>query len=50
MKGKFVYYAIIVLGVGAISYMYYLSDLGGKKTFSDDLDEAIKSNNFKIEK
>lgn len=50
MKGKLIYYGIIVLGVGAISYMYYLSDLGGKKTFSEDLDEAIKSNEIKLGK
>lgn len=48
MKGKLIYYGIIVLGVGAISYMYYLSDLGGKKTFSEDLDEAIKTNEIKL--
>lgn len=50
MKGKLIYYGIIVLGVGAISYMYYLSDLGGKKTFSEDLDEAIKTNEIKLGK
>jgi hypothetical protein len=48
MKGKFIYYSIIVLGVGAISYMYYLSDLGGKKTFSEDLDEAVKTNEITL--
>jgi hypothetical protein len=41
MKGKLIYYSIIVLGIGAISYMYYLSDLG-------DLDKAIKSNDIKL--
>ena len=50
MKGKLIYYGIIVLGVGAISYMYYLSDLGGKNTFSEDLDEAIKTNEIKLGK
>ena len=50
MKCKLIYYVIIVLGVGAISYMYYLSDLGGKKTFSEDLDEAIKTNEIKLGK
>jgi hypothetical protein len=48
MKGKLIYYGIIVLGVGAISYMYYLSDLGGKKTFSEDLDNALKTNEIKL--
>jgi hypothetical protein len=48
MKGKLIYYSIIVLGIGAISYMYYLSDLSGKKTFSEDLDEAIKTNEIKV--
>jgi len=48
MKGNGVYYAIIILGVGAISYMYYLSDLGGKKTFSEDLDNALKTNEIKL--
>jgi len=46
MRGKTIYYAIIVLGVGAISYMYYLSDAGSKSSFSDDLDtefERLKS-------
>lgn len=30
-KGELIYYAIIVLGVGAVSYMYVLSDLGRTK-------------------
>jgi len=41
MKGKFIYYAIIVVGVGAISYMYFLSDAGSKGSFSDDLDASF---------
>ena len=30
MKKNYIYYGIIILGVGAISYMYYLSDFGNK--------------------
>ena len=30
MKKNYIYYAIIILGVGAISYMYYLSDFANK--------------------
>ena len=48
MKGKGVYYAIIILGVGAISYMYFLSDAGSKASLSDDIDaefEDLKSLN-----
>lgn len=47
-KGKLIYYAIIVVGIGAIAYMYKLSDAGNKKTFSEDIDEAIKENNLTI--
>lgn len=39
MKGNLIYYAIIVLGVGAIAYMYNLSNLGSKnkdKNFIND--------------
>jgi hypothetical protein len=43
MGGKTIYYAIIILGVGAISYMYFLSDAGGKATFSEDLDKEFES-------
>ena len=34
MNTKYIYLAVIVLGVGAISYMYYLSDVG-KTTATD---------------
>lgn len=30
MGGKTIYYGIIILGVGAISYMYFLSDMANK--------------------
>ena len=30
MKKNLIYYGIIIVGVGAISYMYYLSDFGNK--------------------
>lgn len=28
MNTRYIYLAVIILGVGAISYMYYLSDVG----------------------
>ena len=43
MGGKTIYYAIIILGVGAISYMYFLSDAGSKASLSDDLDAGFES-------
>ncbi len=43
MKGNLIYYAIIVVGVGAISYMYYLSDAGSKSSLSADLDAGFES-------
>ena len=43
MGGKTIYYAIIILGVGAISYMYFLSDAGSKVSLSDDLDAGFES-------
>jgi len=42
MKGNLIYYAIVVVGVGAISYMYYLSDAGSKSSFEDDLDASFE--------
>ena len=47
MGKKIIYYAIISLGLGAISYMYYLSDAGGKDTFDEDLDEVANDLNIK---
>ena len=43
MGGKTIYYGIIILGVGAISYMYFLSDAGSKASLSDDLDAGFES-------
>ena len=40
-KGKNIYYGIIILGVSAISYMYFLFDAGNKGSFEDDLDKGI---------
>jgi len=31
MKGKLIYYGIIVLGLGAITYMYGLTDFANRK-------------------
>lgn len=42
MGGKTIYYGIIILGVGAISYMYFLSDAGSKASLSDDLDAEFE--------
>jgi hypothetical protein len=50
MKGNTIYYAIIILGVGAISYMYYLSDVGGGKNDSDIIDRAIEENKLTVKK
>ena len=48
MKGKAIYYAIIVLGIGAISYMYYMTDTANRDTLADDIDASIKEQNLKI--
>lgn len=50
MKGNFIYYAIIVVGVGAISYMYYMTDMASQKTLSDDIDESIKAQNLTVKR
>ena len=50
MKGKAIYYAIIVLGVGAISFMWNYSDKVNEKSFSDDLDRAIEENKLTVTK
>ncbi len=47
MGKKIIYYAIISLGLGAISYMYFLSDAGGRATFDDDIDEIADDLNIK---
>jgi|TARA_B110000908_G_scaffold4865_1_gene6317 hypothetical protein len=46
-KGKFIYYGIIIVGVGAISYMYFLSDAGNKVSDADVIDDLIKDGNLK---
>ena len=43
MKKKFIYSAIIVVGVGAIAYMYYLTDTANKSNFSSDVDKALEN-------
>ena len=43
MGGKTIYYAIIILGVGSISYMYFLSDAWSKASLSEDLDAGFES-------
>lgn len=47
MKGKGIYYGIIILGVGAITYMYYLSDAGSKSSDAGVIDELVKEGNLK---
>lgn len=39
---QILYSGIIIIGVGAIAYMYYLSDAANKDSFSDEMDEAVK--------
>jgi hypothetical protein len=46
MKGKLIYYAIIVAGVGAISYMYFLSDAANKNSDAEVIDELLNENNY----
>lgn len=43
MKRKLIYGSIIVVGIGAIAYMYYLTDTANKATFSSDLDRALEN-------
>ena len=46
MKGNGIYYAIIILGVGAVSYMYFLSDAGSKSSDAGVIDELVKEGNL----
>ncbi len=48
MKGNLIYYAIIIVGVGAIAYMYNLSDLGNKNKDKDTIDDLVKEGNLDI--
>lgn len=48
MKGNLIYYAIIIVGVGAIAYMYNLSDLGNKNKDKDTIDDLVEKGNLKI--
>ena len=45
MKKNLIYGSIIVIGVGAIAYMYYLTDSANKKGFSSELDDALENLN-----
>jgi hypothetical protein len=45
MKKNLIYGSIIVIGVGAIAYMYYLTDTANKNTFSSELDDALENLN-----
>ena len=48
MKGNLIYYAIIIVGVGAIAYMYNLSDLGNKNKDKDTIDDLVKEGNLEV--
>jgi|TARA_R110000744_G_scaffold361989_1_gene469958 hypothetical protein len=48
VKGKLVYYGIIAVGVGAISYMYFLSDVANKDRDAEVIDELIEENNLDV--
>lgn len=50
MKGNLINYAIIVVGVGAISYMYYMTDMASQKTLSDDIDASIKAQKLNVKR
>ena len=43
MKKNILYGAIIVIGVGAIAYMYNMTDKASKDYFDDDFDEAVSN-------
>ncbi len=45
-KGKLIYWGIIIVGIGAISYMYFLSDVANKDTDADVIDEIIEEQNL----
>lgn len=46
-KGKLIYWGIIIVGIGAISYMYFLSDVANKDTDADVIDEILEEQNLK---
>ena len=48
MKGKLIYYGIIVMGIGAIAYMYRLSDLGNQETDKKIIDDLLDEGNLKV--
>lgn len=41
MKKNILYGAIIVIGVGAIAYMYNMTDKASQSNFDEDLDGAL---------
>lgn len=43
MKKQILYSSIIVIGVGAIAYMYFLSDTANEANFDSELDDALKN-------
>ena len=45
-KGKLIYWGIIIVGTGAISYMYFLSDVANKDTDADVIDEILEEQNL----
>ena len=45
-KGKLIYWGIIIVGIGAMSYMYFLSDVANKDTDADVIDEIIEEQNL----
>ena len=45
-KGKLIYWGIIIVGIGAISYMYFLSDVANKDTDADVIDELLEEQNL----
>jgi uncharacterized protein YpmB len=45
-KGKLIYWGIIIVGIGAISYMYFLSDVANKDTDADVIDEILEEQNL----
>lgn len=47
-KEKLIYWAIIIAGVGAISYMYFLSDVANKDSDAEVIDELIEEQGLKV--
>ena len=45
-KGKLIYWGIIIVGIGAISYMYFLSDVANKDTDADVIDDILEEQNL----